>query len=201
MNIGDQVTVDGKAAEVIKLRKSAPVAVIEFGDGERSLYWYRDAVNNIGESGLVRGPETGPGGFADKWIEAQLLAPINNGPNSDELAESWGLGPQSTEARETRASARPADIPEHSPSQSTWSAETPRQAEKWSRVKSWYYRAGLCPRCSSQGAWGHQLGFSNVKPPCLPCSRIVSKYPILTVNGWRRLTQYTAPQYALSAVA
>lgn len=195
------MTVVGKVAEVVKLRRSVPVAVIEFEDGERDLYWYGAAESNGGDSGPVRGPETGPGGFADKWIEAQALGPINEGPNSDDLADSWGLGPLSTEPHETRASTRPADVPEHSPSQSTWSPETPRQAEKWSRVKSWYYRAGLCPRCSSQGAWGHQLGFSNVKPPCLPCSRIVSKYPILTVNGWRRLTQYTAPQYALSAVA
>lgn len=194
MNVGETVTIDGKTAEVVELRKTALVAVVVFDTGERELYWYGDTE----ATDTATGPGRGPGGFADGWIETHILGPINNGPTADELADQWGIP---AESNRSGASTRPAEVPERSPSKASWSHETPRQAEKWQRVYRWYDRAGLCPRCSAQGAWGHQLGFSNVKPPCLPCSVIVVEFPSPATNGWNQLTQYTAPEYALPAVA
>jgi len=153
MNVGDQLTIGGRTAEVIKVRKTAPVAVVEFGDGSRELHWYGD----------------------------EPSAP----------AESAGNG----------ASAPATEIPDHSPSLASHGHETPRQARRWQQVYGWYDRAGLCPRCCAQGAWGHQLGFSNVKPPCNPCAVIVAEFPAKVSNGWCQLTQRTAPQFALTAVA
>lgn len=197
MHVGDQLTISGRTAEVIKVRKTAPVAVVEYGDGSRELHWYGND-NGTVPTGRSR---TGTGGFADTWTDTHILGPINNGPSSDELAEAWELSSIPAEPHETGASTRPVDIPEHSPSETTWSPETPRQAEKWIRVKSWYDRSGLCARCSSQGAWGHQLGFSNVKPPCHPCAVIVAEFPIPAGNGWNQLTQYTAPEHRLTDIA
>ena len=153
MNAGDTVIINGETAEVIEVRKTAPVAVVQFGDGRRWLHWYGD----------------------------EPSAPA--------------------EEHEKAPSTRPAEIPDHSPAKATHRPETPRQAEKWQRVYGWYDRAGLCPRCSAQGAWGHQLGFTNVKPPCNPCAVIVAEFPIETVGSWRQLTQPTAPQYALTPTA
>lgn len=150
MQVGDQLTLDGRTAEVIKVRKTAPVAVIEFGDGERRLHWY------------------------------------GNEPSTP------------TEPHETCGSTRVRDFPDHSPSPESRSPETASQAEWWQRVYGWYDRAGLCPRCSSQGAWGHQLGYSNVKPPCNPCAVIVKEFPVPAASGWCQLTQRTAPHYALN---
>lgn len=153
MNVGDQLNIGGKTAEVIKIRKTAPVAVIEYEDGSRELHWYGDEPSAPAES-------------------------VQNG------ASTWS-----------------ADIPVRSPSPASQPPETLSQAEWWQRVYGWYDRAGLCPRCCAQGAWGHQLGFSNVKPPCNPCAVIVAEFPAKVSNGWCQLTQRTAPQHALTAVA
>jgi hypothetical protein len=64
--------------------------------------------------------------------------------------------------------------------------ETLGQARTWERVKSNYVAAGLCTACASQAAYGHQLGFSRVHPPCLDCRSIVAKLPEHAGNGWRR---------------
>lgn len=47
--------------------------------------------------------------------------------------------------------------------------ETYRQAVHWETMKRRYLDAGLCIRCASQAAYGHQHGFSNVHPPCSAC--------------------------------
>lgn len=201
MNAGQKVIIGGRTAEVIKVRKTAPVAVVEFDDGSTDLHWFGDTEPPRQESGPVRGPKVKTGGFADAWTQTHILGPINTGPSSDELTESWGLAGTSPEPHETDGSDRVADIPVQSPSLASHSPETPMQAQWWKRTQGWYERAGLCPRCSSQGAWGHQLGFSNVKPPCNPCAAIVAEFPTPSANGWHQLTQHTAPQYALTAAA
>jgi hypothetical protein len=48
--------------------------------------------------------------------------------------------------------------------------ETIYQAQKWDKNKSLYLRAGFCEVCAAQATWGHQLGFSHVKPPCASCT-------------------------------
>lgn len=49
--------------------------------------------------------------------------------------------------------------------------ETPRQARNWETVKRRYLDAGLCLKCSSQAAYGHQHGFAAIRPPCEVCER------------------------------
>lgn len=44
--------------------------------------------------------------------------------------------------------------------------ETPRQAATWENVKNRYAEAGLCNACAGQAAYGHQMGFARVQPPC-----------------------------------
>lgn len=153
MNVGQKIIIGGRAAEVVKVRKTAPVAVVEFDDGSTDLHWFG----------------------------AEPSAP------SEDLHGC--------------ASHRVVEPPAHSPAKPTHSPETPLQADWWMRTKSWYERAGLCPRCSAQGAWGHQLGFSNVKPPCNSCAAIVTEFPTSATNSWNQLTHSTAPQYALTAAA
>lgn len=153
MNVGDQLNIGGKTAEVIKVRKTAPVAVVEHEDGSRELHWHGDEPS---------------------------------APAEDVHSE---------------ASTWPADIPVRSPSPASQPPETPSRAQEWQRAYGWYDRAGLCPRCSAQGAWGVQLGYSNVKPPCNPCAVIVAEFPAERSNGWRRLHRETAAQYALTASA
>lgn len=63
--------------------------------------------------------------------------------------------------------------------------ETMGQARLWDNVHGWYLRAGLCARCASQIAWGHQIGWSRVHPPCETCLAIISTFPLEQVNGWR----------------
>lgn len=40
MNAGQKVILGGRTAEVIKVRKTAPVAVVRFGDGSTDLHWF-----------------------------------------------------------------------------------------------------------------------------------------------------------------
>lgn len=44
--------------------------------------------------------------------------------------------------------------------------ETARQAGTWENVKNRYADAGLCNGCAGQAAYGHQLGFARIHPPC-----------------------------------
>ncbi len=69
----------------------------------------------------------------------------------------------------------------------TDSPETAAQAAEWDRKKGQYIRAGLCHQCAAQAAWGHQLGFQRVHPPCQRCVRVVVVLPQPGVNGWRKL--------------
>lgn len=40
MRVGGTVVINGAQATVVKVRSSAPVAVVEFEDGNTSLHWY-----------------------------------------------------------------------------------------------------------------------------------------------------------------
>lgn len=66
--------------------------------------------------------------------------------------------------------------------------ETPRQASVWAVVLSNYIRFGLCHTCASQAAWGHQNGFSTIKPPCSDCLPLVKQLPVSagTNSPWKR---------------
>jgi hypothetical protein len=62
-----------------------------------------------------------------------------------------------------------------------------RQAKTWENVKNRYLAAGLCTRCAAQAAYGHQLAFSRIRPPCGDCAAIVAEFPIQATTVWRRL--------------
>lgn len=48
--------------------------------------------------------------------------------------------------------------------------ETASEAAEYDKRVSRYRRAGFCDACAGQAAWGGQLGFSNVRPPCPTCT-------------------------------
>lgn len=66
--------------------------------------------------------------------------------------------------------------------------ETARQAHTWETVANLYETDGLCRGCAGQAAYGHQLGFSRVHPPCDPCQSIVGGFPLSAGKDspWRR---------------
>ncbi len=64
--------------------------------------------------------------------------------------------------------------------------ETLRQAQRWDTVKGAYLQVGLCERCAGQAAWGHQIGFSMINPPCEKCVHAVAAFPIAAVAPWRK---------------
>ena len=63
--------------------------------------------------------------------------------------------------------------------------ETQRQAQRWDAVKAHYLRKGLCAVCAAQAAYGHQLGFGRVKPPCDACVPLVTRFPGKGAGDWR----------------
>lgn len=79
--------------------------------------------------------------------------------------------------------------------------ETLAQARRWDRAHAWYLRAGLCGRCASQMAWGHQIGWGRVHPPCESCLLIIGTFPLIQVNGWRSVPKQgrTAREWRIGA--
>ena len=63
--------------------------------------------------------------------------------------------------------------------------ETPGQARIFDAMKRHYVRLGLCYPCAAQAAWGHQLGFSRINPPCLECQSLVDTFPVARPGRWR----------------
>jgi hypothetical protein len=63
--------------------------------------------------------------------------------------------------------------------------ESLRQAEIWTTVKNHYLAAGLCDGCAGQAAYGAQLGFRRIKPPCDHCSYIVLPLELVARHGVR----------------
>jgi hypothetical protein len=66
--------------------------------------------------------------------------------------------------------------------------ETVGQALHWQTAFSHYLADGLCHRCASQAAWGHQNGFSLIRPPCDACQPIVDTFPVAAGanSPWRK---------------
>jgi hypothetical protein len=67
------------------------------------------------------------------------------------------------------------------------SPESLSQAQHCDRNKVRYLTAGLCHTCSAQAAWGHQLGFSQIKDPCSQCREVVAALPAPATGPWRKL--------------
>jgi hypothetical protein len=66
--------------------------------------------------------------------------------------------------------------------------ETKSQAQRWEGVKNKYLAAGLCLKCASQEAWGHQIGFARLEyQPCSQCEPLVAEFPVHAANGWRKI--------------
>lgn len=69
-------------------------------------------------------------------------------------------------------------------------AEPPETMDQ-ARRHGWHVRRyeslGLCPRCASQAAWGHQVGWTRVHRPCDPCRPLVDKFDLPQVNGWHSI--------------
>lgn len=63
--------------------------------------------------------------------------------------------------------------------------ETLRQARRWDEVKADYLRQGLCGPCAAQAAYGHQLGWHRISPPCDVCFPIVVRFPGKGTGDWR----------------
>lgn len=63
--------------------------------------------------------------------------------------------------------------------------ETIAQARTWMTVKNIYLELGLCEGCAAQAAWGHQCGFTAIRPPCGACLKVIAAFPIEKPNGWR----------------
>jgi hypothetical protein len=63
--------------------------------------------------------------------------------------------------------------------------ETLRQAQRWEQVKAHYQGKGLCGPCAAQAAYGHQIGFTRVNPPCDACFPIVIRFPGQGAGDWR----------------
>lgn len=75
-------------------------------------------------------------------------------------------------------------------------SESFRQAKTWETVTRRYQREGLCRGCAGQAAYGHQLGFSRVNPPCGECAPIVDGFPCHAAGPWRRVLdpQFPSPR-------
>lgn len=63
--------------------------------------------------------------------------------------------------------------------------ETFRQAQTWETVKGHYEDAGLDGGCAGQAAYGHQMGFRKVQPPCRTCAVLVLPERLLNRHGDR----------------
>ena len=68
------------------------------------------------------------------------------------------------------------------------SPETIREAQNHQTYANVYMRNGLCSPCAYQNAYGHQLGWSLVRPPCDKCKPVVANFPVAKANGWRALS-------------
>lgn len=69
--------------------------------------------------------------------------------------------------------------------------ETMSQAHTWVVTANAYEADGLCRGCAGQAAYGHQLGFSRVHPPCDTCQPIVDTFPVDAgqATPWRKFAK------------
>jgi hypothetical protein len=63
--------------------------------------------------------------------------------------------------------------------------ETLGQARTWDSNANAWEDFGLCRACAGQAAWGAQLGFAEVHPPCPDCAPKIAHLPTLKPNEWR----------------
>lgn len=63
--------------------------------------------------------------------------------------------------------------------------ESLRQARTFDTTKRHYEDLGLCRFCAAQAAWGHQLTFSRINPPCHECQLRVDDFPVAEPGRWR----------------
>lgn len=66
--------------------------------------------------------------------------------------------------------------------------ETKGQAQRWDAIKRHAHTlGGLCYPCAVAFAYGTQLGYAQVNPPCPACAAVVASWPVCQLNGWRSL--------------
>lgn len=93
-----------------------------------------------------------------------------------------------------------ADVPAVVPHRPTVDRpETLRQARRFEVHKGEYLHLGLCHPCAGQGAYGRQLGFRSVHPPCPGCLLLLTALPVAAPNGWRRFAKDSASVLSLTA--
>jgi hypothetical protein len=63
--------------------------------------------------------------------------------------------------------------------------ETTAQAVYWETIKNRYLAAGLCYSCAVQVAYGHQMSFLRIKPPCDSCRGVAVPELIVSRHGGR----------------
>jgi len=79
--------------------------------------------------------------------------------------------------------------------------ETLRQAQRFDAHVAVYRQKGLCEACSAQMAYGHQLGWAAITPPCESCRPIVNAAGgELLANGWRTMGLGTTGHKWLTAI-
>lgn len=79
--------------------------------------------------------------------------------------------------------------------------ETARQAQTWENTKNKYVAAGLCNGCAGQAAYGHQMGFHRIHPPCGSCRGRTVPPELVDRHGDRGarwlMGEFTAPVEAV----
>lgn len=63
--------------------------------------------------------------------------------------------------------------------------ESLTEARRWERYRSEFDALGLCGRCACQAAYGVQVGWSHVHPPCDRCRPVLAVFTRAGPNGWR----------------
>lgn len=63
--------------------------------------------------------------------------------------------------------------------------ETISQAVNWTTVKYRYEQAGLCGGCAGQAAYGHQMSFLRIRPPCDSCRGKIMTARLIRQQGKR----------------
>ena len=63
------------------------------------------------------------------------------------------------------------------------------QAAVWEETKAHYVRLGLCQKCAGQAAYGHQIAFAQVEPPCRTCLTIVDSFDLHASKDWRKASK------------
>jgi hypothetical protein len=79
--------------------------------------------------------------------------------------------------------------------------ETKRQAQRWDAHVKAYRAKGLCVACAGQAAYGHQLGFDAIAPPCETCRPLVNASMGERLGkGWRTMVAETVADKWLAAI-